>query len=124
MLPIAFLLPLLRAYWKPVAVSLAALAACGILAAGCHHYRKLVAENAVLEAQTKASSEALDRWKAAEAERTRIAAEAARVEEAARAETRRLNEAFTKNLTPEDLASRGDVARLFGMLGQATAINP
>jgi len=123
-LPIAILLPLLRAYWKPVAVGLAALAVSGILVSGCHHYKRLVAANAVLAAENAAQSQALERWQEAETERARLAAEAARVADAARGETRKLDEAFASTNDPDALLERRDIDRLFGLLAEATAVGP
>jgi hypothetical protein len=124
MLPLAALLPLLRVYWKPVAAGLAVLAASAILVGGCQHYRRMVASNAVLEAQNEAASQALKRWEASQAERTRREAAAARIAHEARAEMRELHEAFSETKTPADLVARRDVARLFGVLSKVTALEP
>lgn len=124
MLPILPLLQFLRINWKPIAVGLGILALSAMIVGGCRHYRGIVASNAVLQAENKQAQASLDRWKAAEAERTRREAEAARVADEARREARLLDEAFAHTKAPADLVARGDVARLFGVLAESTAVDP
>lgn len=124
MFPLALLLPFLRANWKPIAAGLAVVAVSCMMVGGCRHYRKLVAANAVLKIQNAAEAQALSKWKAAEAERTRREAEAARAAQKARSQTRELNEAFSETKTPDELVARHDVAHLFGLLSEATALDP